>query len=483
MADVLKNYIGGQWVAATSSATLPVENPATGEVLAHVPLSAAADVDAAVKAAREAFSSWRQVPPVDRARYLFKYRGLLEKHWDELARICTTEHGKVVREARAGVGRGIENVEHACGIPTLMMGDSLEDISSGIDTASYHQPVGVFAAIAPYNFPAMVPLWFWPYAVATGNTFLFKPSEQVPLSQQRMMELAQEAGFPAGVLGMVHGDKTVVEAILDHPDIAGVSFVGSTPIAKLVYTRAAATGKRVQSFGGAKNHVIVMPDAHPEKTVEGATASCYGNSGQRCLAGSTVVLVGDAYDKFRDRLVSAAKNLVVGNGLESGVTMGPVISARHRDRVLSYIETGVREGATLLLDGRDVKVDGHPGGYWVGPTVFDDVTDEMTIAREEIFGPVMVLRRAETLEHAVAMVHASEFANAVTLFTQSGKAARAFRYTAGVSMMGVNIGVAAPMAFFPFGGTKSSFFGDVKAHGKDSIRFFTDQKVCITRWF
>ncbi len=481
-AKTLLNFIDGAWVQATATGAQPVTNPATGEHLGDTPLCGSADVDRAVASATKAFASWRRVPMVQRARVLFRYKALLEQHFEELARICTTEHGKTLDEARGSVRRGIENVEHACGIPTLMMGEALEDIAGGIDCATWRQPIGVFAAITPYNFPAMVPLWFWPYAVATGNTFVLKPSEQVPLSQVRLLELATEAGLPPGVLNLVHGGKDAVEAILAHPGIAGVSFVGSSPVARIVYARAGATGKRVQALGGAKNHIIVMPDADLDEAVAVAIESCFGCAGQRCLAGSTVVGVGAAHDQLRTRLVKAARAIKVGDGLDPASKMGPVISARHKERVLSYIEAGTREGADLLVDGRDVKVSGRPQGHWVGPTLFDGVTPEMRIGREEIFGPVMAVSRAGSVEDAIALVRRSEFANATSIFTKSGRAAREFRYGVGVSMIGVNIGVAAPMAFFPFGGTKGSFFGDLKAHGKDAVRFYTDAKVVISRW-
>lgn len=479
----LNNYIGGEWVASSGKETLDVRNPATGELLAKVPLSTKEDVDRAVQSAQKAFPSWRATPPVVRARVLFKMKALLDQHFEEIARICTSEHGKTVEESRGSVKRGIENVEHACGIPALMMGQSLEDVASGIDSETFRQPVGVFAAITPYNFPAMVPLWFWPYAVATGNTFVIKPSEQVPLSTQRITELAHEAGFPPGVLNVVHGAHDVVNGILDHNGIAGVSFVGSTPIAKMVYERAGKSGKRVQALGGAKNFVLVMPDADLDKTVSIATESCFGCAGQRCLAGSTVVAVGDGYERLRDRLVASAKAITVGNGLENGVTMGPVISAKHRERVLSMIAQGVKEGAKLLLDGRDFKASGMPNGHFLGPTILEGVERGSMLAKDEVFGPVMVIRRAKDLAEGIAMVQESEYANAASIFTSSGKAAREFRYSVGVSMLGVNIGVAAPMAFFPFGGTKQSFFGDLKAHGTDAIRFYTDSKVVISRWF
>jgi malonate-semialdehyde dehydrogenase (acetylating) / methylmalonate-semialdehyde dehydrogenase len=483
MTERLCNFIGGHWTEASTDRSLDNRNPATGELLCQVPMSGAADVDRAVSIAREAFLSWRQVPAVQRARYLFKFKTLLDQHAEELARVVTREHGKTLDESRGSVRRGIENVEHACGIPTLMMGDSLADVAAGIDCETVRQPVGVFAAVTPFNFPAMVPLWFWPYAVATGNTFIVKPSEQVPLSQQLLFELAEKAGFPAGVLNLVHGDKEVVDALVEHPDLAGISFVGSTAVARSVYERAAARGKRVQSLGGAKNHLVVMPDADLDKTVDTLVESCFGCAGQRCLAGSVVVAVGEVYEELRERLVRAIGRIVVGNGASPGVTMGPLVSPGHMDRILSAVQIGVSGGAELVIDGRGLEVKGHPDGNWIGPCLFDGVTDDMTIAREEIFGPVMLLRRADTLDDAVAMIHRSEYANATAIFTSSGKAARQFRQTVGVSMIGINIGVAAPMAFFPFGGTKASFFGDLKAHGKDSINFFTDQKVVIERWF
>ncbi len=483
MAETLKNYIGGAWIPASTERTLDLTNPATGKLLGRVPMSSGNDVDRAVTVAREAFKTWRRVPAVQRARHLFRYKELLEKNFDELARLVTVDHGKTLDESRGDVRRGIENVEHACGIPTLMMGDVVEDVAAGIDCETVRQPIGVFAAITPFNFPAMVPLWFWPYAVATGNTFIVKPSEQAPLVQAKMFELAEEAGFPAGVLNMVHGDREVVEALVDHPDIAGISFVGSSRVAKLVYERGSATGKRVQALGGAKNHIIVMPDADMDKSIPNISESCFGCAGQRCLAGSVVVGVGEAYEVIKARLAEEAKKIVLGNGLETTTTMGPVISGASRDRILSYIASGVQEGATLLVDGREGEVKSDPDGHWVGATVFADVTSDMRIANEEIFGPVMSIRKADTLQDAIAMVHASPYANATSLYTTSGKAAREFRYSVGVSMIGINIGVAAPMAFFPFGGTKTSFYGDTKAHGKDSIRFFTDQKAVITRWF
>jgi len=483
MTETLTNYIGGAWISASSNRSLPITNPATGEALCRVPYSRAEDVERAVSVARDAFDTWREVPAVQRARYLFRFKAQLDKRAEDLAKVITSEHGKTIDEARAEVRRGIENVEHACGIPTLMMGDALEEIAAGIDCQTVRQPLGVFAAITPFNFPAMVPLWFFPYAVATGNTCIIKPSELAPLSQNFLFELIEESGFPAGVANLVHGDREVAEALVSHPDVAGVSFVGSTPVARDIYRRAAEHGKRVQAFGSAKNHVVIMPDADLEKTVATVIESSFGCAGQRCLAGNVVIAVGDVYDELRERLVAATEKLVVGNGMDFGVNMGPVANPRVKDRVLTMIQSGISEGAEVLVDGRAVTVNGHPDGHWVGPTILANVTSDMRIAKDEVFGPVMLLQRADDLSAAVETIRGSEYANATSIFTSSGKAARTFRHRVGVSMVGVNIGVAAPMAFFPFGGTKGSFFGDTKAHGKDSIRFYTDQKVTISRWF
>jgi len=478
----LRNYIGGEWVAAQATEYLDITNPATGEALGQVPLSTAGDVDLAVTAAQHAFPTWREVPPVVRARYLFAFKALLEEHFEEVSGTVTRENGKILSESRGSVRRGIENVEHACGIPTLMMGRTLEDVAAGIDCEYIRQPLGVFAAVTPFNFPAMVPLWFWPYAIATGNTFVLKPSEQVPFSPTRIVELAHEAGIPPGVLNLVHGGKDAVNALLAHSGIAGISFVGSSPVARHVYQEAARTGKRVQALGGAKNHIVVMPDADLARSVENVTESIFGCAGQRCLAGSVVVATGKAYEPFRDRLVDAASSLKLGDGMDADVTMGPVVSRRHKERVLGYVDAGEADGAKLLLDGRGTRVAAYPDGHFVGPTVFDGVEPSMSIGQDEIFGPVASVTQVSNLDEAVQMIQRSGFANATSIFTTSGRAAREFRYRVGVSMIGVNIGVAAPMAFFPFGGTKGSFYGDLKAHGSDSVEFYTDKKVVISRW-
>ena len=480
--QTVRNFVGGEWLSPNPANWYELTNPATGESLGRVPMSGTTEVDEAVRAAREAFPKWRETPVAQRARYLFKFKSLLDEHFDEIARIVTQENGKTVDESRGSLRRGIENVEHACGMPSLMMGDSLEDIAAGIDCEYFRQPMGVFAAITPFNFPAMVPLWFYPYAIAAGNTFVLKPSEQVPLSQVRIVELLQQTGLPQGVMNIVHGGKDAVDALLRHPDVVGVSFVGSTPIARYIYKTAAEHGKRVQALGGAKNHMIVMPDADMDKAVNIVAESAFGCAGQRCLAGSVVVATGKSYEPFREKLIAAARALRLGNGLDSGVSMGPVVSKRAKDRITSMIDSGVSDGARLALDGRSVNVAQYPKGSFVGPTIFDQVDPSMKIGREEVFGPVASVSHADSLEDAIARVQGSEFANAVSIFTTSGRAAREFRYRVGVSMIGVNIGVAAPMAFFPFGGTKGSFFGDLKAHGKDSIEFYTDKKVVISRW-
>lgn len=480
----LKNFVDGAWVDSSGTAITDVKNPATGKTLALTPMSTAGDVDQAVRAAQAAFPSWRATPPVQRARYLFKLKTLLDENKEEIGRICTQEHGKTLAEAVNDIGRGIENVEHACGTPSLMMGASLEDVSAGIDTASWRQPMGVFAAITPFNFPPMVPLWFLPYAVATGNTFVLKPSEQVPLSQRKIFELIERAGFPKGVINLVNGGKEVVESFCTHELIQGVSFVGSTKIAKLVYETASRNGKRVQSLGGAKNFLLIDDTAVMEQAIQNACDSGYGCAGQRCLAGSTVVAIGSAYDRVRELMVKFTNNVVVGDGLDAKTTMGPVISLQAKERIAHMIQKGVDEGAELLVDGRGyIPPAGYEGGYWLGPSLFDKVKPHMAIAQQEIFGPVINLMQAATLEEGIALMNSVPYANAGSLYTSSGKAARQFKQTAHPAMLGVNIGVAAPMAFFPFGGAKQSMFGDVKAHGPDAIQFYTDRKVVMSRWF
>jgi malonate-semialdehyde dehydrogenase (acetylating) / methylmalonate-semialdehyde dehydrogenase len=479
----LDNFIGGRWVHAHSTDFFDVHNPAVGDVIGRTPLSTSGDVDAAVRAAADAFPAWRETPVNSRVQILYRFKALLEAHFEDLARTVTTEHGKTLGESRGSVRRGIECVEVACGAPSLMQGTGLEDISHGIDCHVIRQPLGVVAAIAPFNFPAMVPMWFLPFAIATGNTFILKPSEQVPLSQRKMIELLEQCDLPPGVVNLVNGGSDVVNAICDHPGIRAVSFVGSTPVARHVYQRASHAGKRVQALGGAKNFVVIMPDADFDRSIDAIAESFYGCAGERCLAGSMLVPVGEAHAEARDRMVAKAASLTVGDGLQPGVTMGPVISAAHRDRIVGYIGKGAAEGAKLLLDGRGTRVADRPNGYFVGPTVFDGVTPDMTIGREEIFGPVASICPVRTLDDAIGLMQAHPNANATSIFTSSGKAAREFAKHATASMVGVNIGVAAPMAYFPFGGAKDSFFGDLKVHGRDGIEFYTDKKVTISRWF
>ncbi|MCL4508597.1 MAG: CoA-acylating methylmalonate-semialdehyde dehydrogenase [Chloroflexi bacterium] len=477
----IQNFVGGQWSIPSAAESLPVTNPATGAVLARVPLSKAPDVDVAVQAAYAAFPAWRATPPVERGRILFAVRDRMEAHFNELAHLVTEEHGKTLDDARGSVRRAIENVEVAAGIPSLMMGYGLEDgAARGIDEEVIRQPLGVFAAICPFNFPIMVPFWFWPYAIATGNTFIVKPSEQVPLAMTRVFELLEDVGFPPGVLNLVHGSRETVEALIDHPLVRGVSFVGSTPVAKAVYARAAARGKRVQAQGGAKNVLVIMPDAVLDKTIANVIGSCFGSAGQRCLAGSLIITVGDVHERFVAALRDAAKALRVGNGLEEGTDVGPVISERARERISGSIARGVEEGAHLVLDGRENPV---AGGCFLGPTIFEGVRPDMAVAREEIFGPVVGIVHVENLGEALAVIAASPYGNAASIFTQDGAAARTFRYHAPVGNVGINVGVAAPMAYFPFSGAKESFFGTLHAQGRDAIDFYCERKVVITRWF
>ncbi len=480
MAERLKNYVGGEWIDSDAADVHEVRNPATGEVIGLTPLGGMADVSAAVAAAKAAFSSWRRVPVEDRVQPMFKLKSLLEDHAEELAQICTRENGKTVPESRGSVRRGIQMVEMACGAPSLLMGQVLEDVSGGIDCESVRQPMGVFAAITPFNFPAMVPMWFFPFAVACGNTFVLKPSEQVPFSAKLTWELAHDAGFPPGVLNLVQGGRDAVNAICEHPDIVGISFVGSSPVAEHVYKQGAARGKRVQALGGAKNFIFVMPDADMDHALDAITESAFGCAGERCLAASIVVPVGDCHDEVRDGLKARMARYKIGDGSKPETTLGPVISAPHKQKVLGFIETGVNEGAELVVDGRRAEMPST--GNFVGPTLFDNVTPEMTIGSEEIFGPVLCLMPMADLDSALQLTHDHPLANASSIFTTSGKSARQFRYDVDASMAGVNIGVAAPMSFFGFGGAKGSFFGDLKAHGRESFDFYTDRKVLISRW-
>ncbi len=475
---MVKNYINGEWVASLGTQSVEIINPATEEVLDRCPLGTPEDVNRAVKAAKAAFPAWRRIPAVDRAQYFFRLKALLEEHADELVMLCTREHGKTLAESKGDVRRGIQMVETACGIPTLMMGQASEDIAAGIDCYAIRQPMGVFAAITPFNFPAMVPFWFWPFAVASGNTFVLKPSERVPLTQLRIFELIEMAGFPKGVMNLVAGGKEVVNTLCAHPDVKGISFVGSTPVAKHVYQTATAHGKRVQSLGGAKNFMVVLADATIDHAVKTCLESIIGCAGQRCLAGSVVVGVGDAYDEIKSRILRYASDVLIGDGSDPRTQMGPVISRASVDRIKGLIQSAIDEGAELLLDGRHYS----GRGYFLKPTILGNVKPLMRVAQEEIFGPVVCLARAKSLDEAIQWINQSPFANTASLFTNSGAAARQFSYEADPAMLGLNIGVPAPMAFFSFGGAKDSFFGDVKAHGVQGVQFFTDTKVTIQRW-
>jgi malonate-semialdehyde dehydrogenase (acetylating)/methylmalonate-semialdehyde dehydrogenase len=474
----IKNYVGGQWVDAEAADTLDVTNPANGETLAHVPLSGAADVERAVRAAREAFPGWRATPPLERARACFQLKYALEERKDDLAMLVTRDNGKGIKDAAGEVRRGIECVEVATGIPSLMQGSNLEDVSRGIDSDMIRQPIGVFAGITPFNFPFMVPMWFLPFAIACGNPIIVKPSEQDPLAMELTFELLDRIDLPAGVVNLVNGGKDAVNAILEHPGIDGVSFVGSTRVAHHIYETAAKHGKRVQALGGAKNHVIVMPDAELESAVDGVLSSAFHAAGQRCLANSVCVAVGDAYEPLKRRLAEKGEAMVVGDGADAQTEVGPVISGDAQERILGWIDKGVDDGGEIVLDGRGK---GSADGNFIGPTIIE-AEPEAEIAREEVFGPVLTLVRARDLGHALEILNASTKGNAASIFTTSGAAMRQFRYEAQAGMLGVNIGVAAPMSFFPFTGWKDSFFGDLHAHGRDAIDFYTEKKVVITRW-
>ncbi len=478
----LPNYVGGEWHTESADGYLPVRNPALDEVIAEVPLSSRAEVNRAAQIAKKAYVAWSDTPSVERVQYLFRLKHLLEEHKEDIARIVTLEHGKTLEEARNEMRRTIENVEVATGIPSLMQGRLLQDVSRGMDQEEIRQPLGVFAMLAPFNFPAMVPWWFAPHALATGNTYIVKPSEQTPCSQQAIFELIEKAGFPKGVINLVHGSKETANALIEHPDIEGISFVGSTPVARAIYKKAAEFGKRVQAQGGAKNYLVVLPDAAMKFTVDSIVSSAYGCAGQRCLAGSAVLAIGDKQRALSEQLVEATAALKVGYGMNEGIDMGPVISRKQQERVLEYLDIGAKEGAKPVLDGRNKKVKGYDKGYFVHPTVFDEVDPSMRIAREEIFGPVLSVTHAKDIEEALKIVEQNPYGNAISLYTQSGKWAREFKMRVRCGNVGINVGVAAAMAFFPFAGMKDSFFGDLHGQGMDAIRFFTDAKVVISRW-
>lgn len=478
---VLKNYIGGKWVESESDKTESVINPATGETVAEVPLSSQEDVDHAVKVAHEAFQDWKELAVPKRARILFKYQQLLVEHWDELAEFITIENGKNLQEAKGEVQRGIENVEFAAGAPNLMMGDQLSSIASGLESGMYRYPIGVVGGITPFNFPMMVPCWMFPMAIATGNTFVLKPSERTPLLASRLAELLEEAGLPEGVFNIVHGAHDVVNGLLDHDKVEAISFVGSQPVAEHVYKRGTDNLKRVQALSGAKNHTIVLDDANLDNASTQILNAAFGSAGERCMAASVVAVEESVADEFIDQLVTKANDITIGNGLDEGVFMGPVIREQQREKTLGYIEQGVSEGAKLIRDGRE---DGNvqDKGYFVGPTVFDHVSTDMKIWQDEIFAPVLSIVRVKDLDEAIDVTNHSPFANGSCLFTRDGGSVRQFRETIDAGMLGVNIGVPAPMAFFPFSGWKDSFYGDLHANGKDSVEFYTRKKVITTRW-
>ncbi|MEQ9670825.1 CoA-acylating methylmalonate-semialdehyde dehydrogenase [Coleofasciculus sp. G2-EDA-02] len=483
LKNLLPNYINGKWCPSSATESLQVVNPATVDVLAQVPLSPKDDVEAATEAAAVAFTHWRRIPPPTRVQYLFKLKVLLEDNLDELARTITLECGKTLKESKAELRRAIENVEVACGIPMLMQGYNLEDVARGIDEIMIRQPVGVTAIIAPFNFPGMIPFWFLPYAIACGNTCIVKPSEKVPLTMQKVFELLEATGLPKGVVNLVNGAASVVDAILEHPTIRAISFVGSSPVAQYVYSKGAAHGKRVQCQGGAKNPLIVLPDADMEMTTRIAADSAFGCAGQRCLAASVAVTVGEARQSFTDAIASAAQTRVVGYGLDEGVEMGPVISRDSQSRIEGLIQQGADEGAKVLVDGRNAKISGYEQGNFIRPTILQNVNPDSSISQTEIFGPVLSLMHLDTIEDAIALVNRGQWGNMACLFTTSGAAARQFRYEAEAGNIGINIGVAAPMAFFPFSGWKDSFYGDLHGQGRQAVEFFTQTKVVVERWF
>lgn len=478
----LLNYVNGTWQRSRTPEFLDVSNPATGEAMVQVPLSSRDEVDAAAQAAEAAFDGWRRTPPTERVQYLFALKALLEEHFDEIARLTTDECGKTLAESQGELRRGIENVEVACGIPILMQGYNSEDIARGIDEIMIRQPVGVVAAITPFNFPGMIPLWFLPYAIACGNCFILKPSEKVPMTMSRVFDLIDQLGLPPGVLQLVNGGKDTVDALLDHPAVRAISFVGSSPVAKYVYSRATANGKRAQCQGGAKNPAIVLPDADMEMATRIIADSAFGCAGQRCLATSVAITVGEAQNTFSELIAEDASTRKVGYGIDPDVQMGPVIGAESRRRVEMLIGKGEQEGAQVLVDGRGAQITGYENGYFVKPTVLNHVDPHSEIAGTEIFGPVLSMMHAQTIDEAIAIVNAGAYGNQACLFTSSGAAARKFRYEAKAGNIGINVGVAAPMAFFPFSGWKESFFGDLHGQGRDAIEFYTEKKVVVERW-
>jgi malonate-semialdehyde dehydrogenase (acetylating) / methylmalonate-semialdehyde dehydrogenase len=477
----VQNYIDGKWVDSTSELTEPVPNPANGKTIAYVPLSGKEDVDLAVQSAERAFATWSELPVPQRSRYLYKYLQLLQEEKENLAEIITMENGKTLTDARGEVQRGIEVVELATSSPSLMMGEALSKIANGIDGSIWRYPLGVVAGITPFNFPMMVPLWMFPLAIACGNTFVLKVSERTPLLAEKLVDLFYQAGFPKGVLNLVHGGREVVNSLLTHPEIKAISFVGSEPVAKHVYQTGTAHGKRIQALAGAKNHAIVMPDCHLEKTVQGVIGAAFGSSGERCMACSVIAVVDDIADEFMELLLSETRKLKIGDGRNEDNFVGPLIRDVHKSRVLEYIASGVTEGAELLIDGRNPEID--QDGYYVGATIFDHVKPDMKIWQDEIFAPVLSVVRVKDIEEGINLTNHSKFANGAVIYTSSGKSAQTFREKIDAGMVGVNVNVPAPMAFFSFAGNKASFYGDLGTNGKDGVQFYTRKKVVTERWF
>ena len=478
----VEHWIGGASAPGSSTRTAEVYNPATGQVQARVLLAGTADVDQAVQTAKKAYAAWQDVSLTRRARIMFAFRNLVEQHADDLARLVSAEHGKVISDAKGEVIRGLEVVEFACGIPQLLKGEFSDQVSTDVDAYSFRQPLGVCAGITPFNFPAMVPMWMHPMAIATGNTFVLKPSERDPSASMLVAELYAAAGLPDGVFNVVHGDKVAVDALLDHPDVAAISFVGSTPIASYVHRRASEQGKRVQALGGAKNHAVVLPDADLDFAAGQIISAGYGSAGERCMAISAVVAVGTAGDELVGRLRDEAAGITVGPGDDAASDMGPIVTRQARDRIAGYVSRGEQAGATLVVDGRNLVVDGHEDGFFIGPSLFDHVATDMDIYTDEIFGPVLVVLRADSLAQAIELINANPYGNGTAVFTSSGHAARTFQRSVHVGMIGVNVPIPVPMAFYSFGGWKDSLFGDTHVHGAEGIRFYTRAKAITTRW-
>ncbi len=479
----MRNYVNGEWTESNSSKVVDVVNPATDEVLAQLPLTTKDETEEAVKAAQDAFWEWRCTPPLERARFLMKLKHLMDAHHDETARVLTQEHGKTLKEAWTELERAIENVEVATGVTSMMMGDVLEDVARGIDEYAIRQPLGVCASINPFNFPGMIPFWSLPYALATGNTMIVKSSSRVPMTMEKVFELVDEVGFPKGVVNLIGGSRDVSDALLDSSLVKAISFVGSTKIGQYVYNKCAQTNKRAQVQTSANNFGIVMPDAVFDKVVPNIVASAYDCTGQRCLALAAILAVGDAYGEVKKRVVAAAKKLRVGYGLDEGVDIGPVITKEAKANIEGWIEKGVEEGAKLILDGRGIVVQDYPNGYWLGPSIFDECSRDMEVANEEIFGPVLCIIRIKDLDEGLDIINANRYGNAATIYTQNGAWAREFKYRARSGNLGINIGVAAPMAFFHFAGCKDSFFGVLHVQGRNAFEFFTDSAVVVERWY